>query len=362
MVKLNKKLLFSLVLASFSLLNSNVFAAEEQTDVVDYSYIDSAVNYEQNTISDAVNTLIYSPNYNNKDISAYTFMTSKERKMEKMKNHTAVLDNDLAFEPTNTTMEDANFWLRPYASIESVKSPNGRVKTRNYGVYAGVNSGLKELGHGWDAVYGAYVGYTGAHLADGITRTNQNGGTIGLETMFFKDNFFTGLSLSTGAMSGELVTERFVHTYMNGGVTSKTGYNFELADGSFIIQPTMTASYAFAHTFAHGKNNDGSEPRIYPDTLHDVLLEPGVNFIYKFDNGFEPYAGVSVVWNVMGDEHMDFTYAAMPDVGTRCFVKYGVGIRKNWSDRIGMNFQTFVRNGGRTGVGFQGGLNFALGK
>ncbi len=356
---INKKLLFSLMLCSFALFNNNAFAEEQSTfDVSDYAYLNSSVTYEQDTVTDVVNSLTYSPSVNNKDITAYTFMTSKERKMEKMRNKYAVDDNDLSFDPINSTPDTTNVWIRPYASLEKVHTDDGRIRTNTYGVYTGANSGLVELSHGWDAVFGGYIGYNGAYFKTGPVESFQNGGTVGLETMLFKDNFFVGAAISTGAMSGKIdvgTIMGIVYTYINGGVSTQAGYNFELADGKFIIQPTFSTSSLFAHTFAHTEHIDAN-------TMYDVMLEPGLNFIYKFDNGWQPYAGVSVVWNIAEHDDMQFPYASMPDMSSKCFVKYGLGVRKNWNDRVGLNFQTFVRNGGRTGVGFQGGFNYAFGK
>lgn len=359
MFKFNKKILLSFLLASLVIANNNVMAAEEDSSlsVSDYSYINS-VNYEPNTITDVVSTMTYSPNYNNKDISAYTDMTAKERQMEKMQNKYAVLDNDFEFDPTNSTPDTVNVWLRPYASIEKVQSDDGRVKTNTYGVYTGVNSGLIELGHGWDTVLGGYIGYNGAHLDAGMVESFQNGGTVGLEGMLFKGNFFIGGAVSTGVMSGKIAVGDImgiVYTFINTGVSTKTGYNFELADGKFIIQPVFSTSSLFAHTFNHTEY-------IEHNTIYDIMLEPGLNFIYKFDNGWQPYAGVSVVWNILSHDDAQFPYGSMQDFSSRCFVKYGLGVRKTWNDRIGFNFQTFVRNGGRTGVGFQGGVSYAFGK
>ena len=180
--------------------------------------------------------------------------------------------------------------------------------------------------------------------------------------MFLKDNFFTGLTVSTGAMSGELNMFDITATYINAGIANRTGYNWELADGKFIIQPNMVTAYSFAHTIGHSKGTADEGASIDNDSLHSVLLEPGINFIGKLNNGWEPYAGVSMVWNIAHSEHIGLTYGAMPDIASKPFVKYGAGLRKNWNDRVGANLQAFVRNGGRSGIGFQGGLNVALGK
>lgn len=364
MKRLNKKVLFSFLAASF-LLCGNSFASEELSviDPGNYSYINNEILGTQQSgyDVDTLNKLSVNANYNTKDISDYISMSVKERQMEKMQNKVAVSNNDLVYEPINDTMSTWNAWARPYASIEKVRTGNGRFDVQTYGIYTGMNSGLIELGHGWDAVMGGYLGYTGAHIDNDIVSTYQNGGTIGFETMFFKDRFFTGFDISTGAMAGKVNFNDIAWItlcYINAGISNKTGYNIELADGKFIIQPNLVTAYSFAHEFDRHK----SSMDVPTVTMNYGLIEPGINFIYKFDSGWQPYAGFSVAWNITDNEKMIFTFAGMPDVAARCFFKYGLGVRKNFGDRVGINFQAFARNGGRTGVGFQGGLNVALGK
>ena len=46
----------------------------------------------------------------------------------------------------------------------------------------------------------------------------------------------------------------------------------------------------------------------------------------------------------------------------RGYLQYGLGFNKKFSDRFSGYLQAVVRNVGRTGVGFQAGLNWKLGK
>ena len=366
MKKLNKRLLFSFLAASFLMCN-NAFAADEMSvndsEKMNYSYMNNQVLAEGQSVQDvdAINTLSLNSNSTAKDISAYISMSVRERQMEKMQNKMADLDNDLVYEPINDTMPDLNVWARPYASLEHVRTGQGKFEVQSWGVYTGMNSGLIELGNGWDAVMGGYLGYNGAHVNRHDISIYENGGTIGFETMFLKDRFFTGFDISTGVMAGKLNIENIdwiTISYLSAGISNKTGYNWELADGKFIIQPYLVTGYSFAHQFERSKN--GVE--VEPSTLHSGIIEPGINFIGKFESGWQPYAGVSFVQNLAKNDNIMMTYASMPDIAARGFIKYGLGIRKNWSDRVGINFQTFARNCGRYGIGFQGGLNVALGK
>ncbi len=366
-MKLKKNsILFSLVLVSALLLqngaNANSLENEINSSVLGDTYV-------QDTVYDAakISQMSYAPRTNNLDIDAYTSMTKEQRQMKKMENKVAASDTTLSFDPINAKMEDANIWVRPYGSFEHVKTGMGKIKSNNYGVYAGVNSGIRELGNGWDVIWGGYSGYVGGYISDHYDSMYQNGGTLGFENMFMKGNFFTGFNASIGGGAGNLNGSGddpdIIASYINSGIANKTGYNWELADGKFIIQPNMVASYVFAHTFGNTKHyGDGNSLSIENDSLHAVQLEPGINFIGNFGDGWQPYVGVSVVWNIMHSQHVAPWYAAMPEMATRPFVKYGAGLRKNWDDRYSASLQAFVRNGGRSGVGIQGGFGVALGK
>ena len=42
------------------------------------------------------------------------------------------------------------------------------------------------------------------------------------------------------------------------------------------------------------------------------------------------------------------------------YIQYGLGVTKTWKDRLNSFFQIVFRNGGRTGVDFQLGLNYTF--
>ena len=46
----------------------------------------------------------------------------------------------------------------------------------------------------------------------------------------------------------------------------------------------------------------------------------------------------------------------------RGYIQYGIGFTKTLTDRFSGYFQAVLRNVGRTGVGFQAGFNYKLGK
>ena len=298
-----------------------------------------------------------------RNMDMYMLLTKEDRLLMKNRNKYASAANDnIVFDPTVSQYENKSGWFRPYATFESVSLNNGpKVSNVAYGSYFGGESELYDLGRGWDGMWGVYGGYNGSHQAyDGISMY-QNGGTLGVVGMAYKGNFFTGLTANVGANAGEATT-MFGHedfTMLMAGVASKTGYNIELAKGKFIIQPSLLMSYSFINTFDY-RNAAGVS--IDSDPLHAIQLEPGIKFIGNLKNGWQPYAGVSVVWNIMDRTHFTANDVSLPNLSVDPFVKYGVGVRKAWGERFTGFFQTYITNGGRNGVGLQAGFRWTLGK
>ena len=298
-----------------------------------------------------------------RNMDMYMLMTKEQRQAMKMRNkYASIANNNIVFDPTVSQYENKAGWFRPYATFENVPLNNGpKVSNVAYGSYFGADSELYDLGHGWDGMWSVYGGYNGSHQSyDGVS-IYQNGGTLGAVGMAYKGNFFTGLTANVGANAGEASTMfgREDFAMLMTGIASKTGYNIELAKGKFIIQPNFLMSYSFINTFDY-RNAAGVS--IDSDPLHAIQLEPGIKFIGNLKNGWQPYAGVSVVWNLMDRTHFTANDVSLPNLSIDPFVKYGVGIRKAWGERFTGFLQTYITNGGRNGVGIQAGFRWTLGK
>ena len=298
-----------------------------------------------------------------RNMDMYMLMTKEQRQAMKMRNKYASANSrDIVFDPTVSQYENKAGWFRPFATFENVHLDNGpRVSNVAYGSYFGADSELYDLGNGWDGMWSVYAGYNGSHQAyDGIG-IYQNGGTLGAVGMAYKGNYFVGLTANVGASAGE-ANSMFGHedfTMLMSGVAAKTGYNWELAQGKFIIQPSMLMSYSFVNTFDY---HNAAGVGINSDPLHAIQLEPGLKFIGNLKNGWQPYLGVSVVWNIMDNTQFKANDVSLPSLSIDPFVKYGVGVRKAWGERFTGFLQAYFTNGGRNGVGLQAGFRFTLGK
>lgn len=254
-------------------------------------------------------------------------------------------------------------WTLPYSTFEKVNLKGG-VKVDNiaYGMTYGGDSDMFEMGRGFKGLLSAFVGYNGNHMNyDGISMT-QNGGFLGATFNAYKGNFFTGLTVSTGASSGDADT-MYGHeniTLLTAGVANKTGYNFEFKEGKIIIQPSLFLGYTWVNTFDH---TNPAGVRINQDALNALQIVPGVKVIGNTKNGWQPYAGIDMVWNVfMGRNQVTASDVVLPKLSERAYVQYGVGVQKTWADKFTGFLQAMVRNGGRNGIVLSAGLRWTFGK
>ena len=291
-------------------------------------------------------------------------MTQEQRQAMKYANKYADGEADtISFDSTKQIPEQhKSIWFRPFTAFENVKLDNGpEVDNIAYGTLVGGDSKIYELPRGWDMTYSIYTGYNGSHQSfDGVS-IYQNGAVLGLNSFFYKNNFFTGITANAGVNIGEASTMYGKEniTMLDAGIASKTGYNFELAQGKFIIQPSWLMSYTFVHTFDH---NNGAGLKIDSDALHAIQFAPQVKFIGNLKNGWQPYASIAMIWNIMDKTKFTANDVGLPETSVKPYIQYGIGVQKRWKERLTAYGQAMFRNGGRNGVSFQLGLNYALGQ
>ena len=296
-------------------------------------------------------------------------MNIRTASLSSMENGKWKMENDadvkLAYSPQFDNGMNRNgkgLWTRPYVTFERVNLSHGpKVGSISYGNFFGGDADIKHLNNGWKRQFSAYVGYNGSTLDFNKQSIDQNGGTIGVTEVWYKNNFFTGLTANVSAnavnASTDLGHENF--PMLMAGVASKTGYNFEFKKGKFILQPSLLLSYSFVHTFAH---NNGLGHRVSSSPLHAIQVAPGVKFIFNLPKGWQPYLAVNMRWNIIDKTHFSLPDVSIPDMSINPYVEYGVGIQRKWGERFTGFGQALIRNGGRNGVMLSFGLKWAIGK
>ena len=266
------------------------------------------------------------------------------------------------FSPLMLKEEHAGFWVKPYASFENIPLNNGpKVSNINYGTLVGYDSPITSIAKGWERVITGYIGYNGASQRYQGVDNYQNGGILGSTATFYKGNFFNATTLSVGASVGDTTTMYGSENYtmLLAGIGNKTGYNFEFKGGKYIIQPSMLISYTFVNTFDY---TNAAGLRIESDPLHAIQLAPGIKFIMNTKNGWQPYIGVNMIWNLLDDSKVTANDVRLPEMSIDPYVQYGVGVQKRFNDTFMAYGQAMINNGGRNGISFSAGLRWKVGK
>ena len=262
----------------------------------------------------------------------------------------------------NPNAEKSSAWVKPYASFENIPLKNGpKVSNITYGTLVGFDTPIKSIKNGWDRAWTGYIGYNGASQRFSGVDATQNGGLVGGTLTLYKGNFFNATTISSGAIVGDNRTMYGTDNYtmLMAGVGNKTGYNFEFKEGKIIIQPSMLLSYTFVNTFDY---TNAAGVKIKNDPLHAIQIAPGVKFIANTKNGWQPYIGVNMIWNLLDKSKVSANDVRLPEMSIKPYVQYGVGVQKRFKDRYMAFGQAMIQNGGRNGISLTAGFRWAIGK
>ena len=294
---------------------------------------------------------------------AFTQLPSVER-FAKINENKYALSTDFNSNLPSISSEFNNKagWFRPYVTFEKMNLRNASaVNATTYGSLVGFDSDFQTLKHGWTGVTTGYIGYTGSQLRYSGSDTTMNGGLLGLTQTFYKGNFWTALTATTGASAAQSTTmygkEDF--TTLFAGIGSKTGYNFEFKEGKYIVQPIWFMSYTMGKTFDY---TNAAGVRIDSSPMHSIMLNPSIRFITNTRSGWQPYASVGMVWNAMSESNVKADGIRLPETSIKPYVEYGVGLQKRYKDDFIAFGQAMVRNGGRNGISLTAGFRWAIGK
>lgn len=302
---------------------------------------------------------IYRQSFANMDM--VTLMTPEQRMAWKMRNKYASAYHTGVFAPNVIPEERDGFYIRPFANFENVPLKNGpKVSNVFYGTLIGGESDLIELGHGWDGNFSFFGAYHGSHQAYNGVDIWQNGGSIGGVATAYKGNFWTGITANIGASAAQSS-----HMFGNDdfpilmtGAAWKSGYNFGLFNNKMVIQPSYMMSYTMVNVFDY---TTSTGVRVTQDPLHAIEIIPGLRIIGNLKNGWQPYLGVNMTWNLMDRTKFYADDVALTELSVKPYVEYGVGIMKRQGDRFTGFGQAMIRNGGRNGIAFTLGMRWALG-
>ena len=174
------------------------------------------------------------------------------------------------------------------------------------------------------------------------------------------DTIFTGNYVQTvkNYNSEQEQTEIQSNAIHNNGTINLNSNNHKIVinDGisgdSGVININKT--YSFVNTFDYTTKTG---VKIKSEPLHAVQVEPGLKFIANLENGWKPYAQVSMIWNFLDKTDVKANDVKLPEMSIKPYVRYGIGLQKSWKDEFSGFAQAFVTHGGRNGVGLQAGFS-----
>lgn len=267
------------------------------------------------------------------------------------------------YAPYQYSKKDGGLWYRMYGTFETLQMSQGlsRVGNNAYGTIIGADFGLKNLRNGWKFMPTAYIGYNGAHQYFAGMGAYQNGGQAGFLGTWYKNNFVLGGLVYGGVYQNSMDIAGHTDNTFNyfAGASAKGAYNLRL-HRDWVLQPNLMLAYNF-----FGQQNwhsDFGQMGMMSGILNGINLAPGLNLIWEKET-FSIYATLQYMYNLNGAVDGRAGNVSLPHLYMdRGYIQYGFGFTKRFSDRFAGYFQTVFRNVGRTGVGFQLGLNIKLGK
>ncbi len=293
-------------------------------------------------------------------MDALMLLPETDRLLMRYRNKTASADGQFVFSPTLLPEESSGTWVKQYTSFENIPLNNGpNISNVGYGLLIGKDSALTHLKNGYDGYLTAYTGYNGSHQNYDQVGVFQSGGVLGLTGTVYKGKFFSALTANVGANAGNAYTmygtDNF--TTLVAGLANKTGYNFEFLHGKMIIQPSLMTSYTFANTFDY---TTASGVNITSNPLNAFQIMPGLKLIGNLKDGWQPYLGLSMVWNIMDRQKFYANDVQLPQMSVNPYVEYGIGLQRRWGDRFTGFGQAMARGGGRNGLALQFGFRWAF--
>lgn len=283
-----------------------------------------------------------------------------ERTLAQSRNANRYASTLPQFAPYQYKKEDGGLWYKSYVNFENLSLTQGlKVGNNSYGSLVGADFPVINMKRGWKFMPTAYIGYNGAHQTFNGVGMYQNGGQGGFMGTFMKNDFIGSVLAYGGGYNNEMSVAGYTDRTGNwfAGTAAKLAYNFHPTK-HFTIQPTAFMSYNI-----FGRQNWGTDfgsMSMNSGLLNGINVAPGMNFIYAKET-WSVYATFQYMYNIneqVGGRagNVDLASVKME----HGYIQYGLGVTKTWKDRLNSFFQIVFRNGGRTGVGFQLGLNYTF--
>ncbi len=263
------------------------------------------------------------------------------------------------FAPFQFDQLNGGLWAKSYVNFEKLHMTGGLDIGNNlYGQIVGADFCPMELGNGWKFIPTAFIAYNGGHQYFNGVSMYQNGGQGGFLGTFAKEDFITSIMAYAGGYSNQMSVAGATDKTGNwfAGTAAKAAYNFH-PHRHWTLQPSALVAY---NVFGEQNwNSSFGSLSMNSGMLNGINVAPGLNLIYGNCAEWNLYLTTMYMFNINDEISGSAGGKNLPKVSMRHgYFEYGVGGTKTFNERLVSWAQVTVRNGGRTGVALQAGLEW----
>jgi hypothetical protein len=210
-----------------------------------------------------------------------------------------------------------------------------KFKNTYYGAVIGLDWD-RQYSDNFDATYGLFISYAGSELKDkdfDSNKISQNAGFAGLRGIWYAGKFFLGAVADYGFIQNKMETDQSEdskdYNTQSIGFSAKAGYNFEVAERSFTIQPNVV----FNANYLIQEDIDFKPPKFETDDVLDMAVAPGLKLAKTLGKCWILSAEGKYVFAFSnGDMKIDFDTieSTYPEIYYKDYVSCGLGIEKIW--------------------------------
>lgn len=237
-----------------------------------------------------------------------------------------------------------------------------------YGVVLGLDTD-RQYTDNFDATYGVFVSYMGSKLKEddcSDDKLSQDSVFAGLRGIWYVDKLFFGAVLDYGFLANKVEFvggENYSKDYniQNIGLSLKAGYNFEVVERSFTIQPNLVFNSNYLimeeyETYAYGFD----EGKLKADNIINTAIAPGVKLAKTLGKCWILSAeGKYFFVSSNGDIKIEdkWQIGTLPETYYKDYASCGLGIEKIWGYTV-LHVKANKTFCGRDGFLINAGIEF----
>ena len=358
-------------LSDFVTLNDNqkkvfgpIYAYDVAYDLAETDNTSGTVGGKQLIFTRAKSGLMHNPEVLQSKVAVAGVSVSQEEVFDTVFNNAG---NYSFFQKQGSSAGDVEdraaptLWVKTFGSQEDVDlNDYTKIETTYYGAMAGLDFD-RQYSDLFDATYGIFASYIGGELKDGDyeNKVKQNGGYFGLRANWYIGKLFVNAIADYGVMSNTADTNSDSEDFNAQviGLAARLGYNFEVINKSFTVQPSVgvTGKYMITDDFDMITNgNIKVHEKI--DDISNITVEPGLKLVKNLGKCWILSAeGKYVVEEVNGD--IKVNDILLPEMSYDNYANVGLGIEKIWGYTV-LHLKGNKTFGGRDGIVLNAGIEF----